>query len=55
MNERLRQWHPNHEEVERIVAELRPMIHELARRDQQAMAAEVDRRRRIASLHPTFA
>jgi hypothetical protein len=44
MNERLRQWHPNHEEVERIVAELRPLIHQLARRDQQAMADEVRRR-----------
>jgi len=55
MDERLRQWHPNREEVERIVAELRPMIRELARRDQQAIAAEVARRRRVASLHPTFA
>ena len=55
MNERLRQWHPNHEEVERIVAELRPLIREIAQRDEQAIAAEVARRRRVASLHPTFA
>jgi hypothetical protein len=46
MDERLRHWHPNREEVERIVAELRPLIHQLAQRDQQAIAAEVARRRR---------
>ena len=51
MDERLRQWHPSREEVERIVAELRPLIRELARRDQQAIAAEVARRRRLQH-HP---
>ena len=51
MNEQLRQWHPNPEEVERIVAELRPLIRQLAQRDQQAIAAEVARRRRT-HRHP---
>ena len=49
MDERLRHWHPDREEVERIVAELRPLIRQLARRDQQAIAAEVARRRRTAA------
>lgn len=46
MDDRLRQWHPDRSEVERIVAELRPLIRQLAMRDQQAIAAEVARRRR---------
>ncbi len=53
MDERLRQWHPNSEEVERIVAELRPLIRKLAQRDQQVIAAEVARRRRSHSRHPS--
>jgi hypothetical protein len=46
MDERLRQWHPDREEVARIVAELRPLIRQLALRDQEAIAAEVARRRK---------
>ena len=46
MDERLRHWHPDRDEVERIVAELRPLIRQLAMRDQQAIAAEIARRRR---------
>jgi hypothetical protein len=49
MDERLRHWHPDPKEVERIVAELRPLIRQLARRDQQAIAAEIARRRRHAA------
>jgi hypothetical protein len=32
MDERLRSWHPNREELERILAEMRPIIAEFARR-----------------------
>jgi hypothetical protein len=46
MDERLQQWHPDPEEVARIVAELRPLIRKLAQRDQRAIAAEVARRRK---------
>jgi hypothetical protein len=46
MDERLRHWHPDRDEVERIVAELRPLIRQLARKDQEAIAAEIARRRR---------
>lgn len=49
MDERLRHWHPKPEEVQRIVAELRPLIRQLARRDQEAIAAEIARRRRHAA------
>ena len=46
MDERLKAWHPTKEEVAQIVAELRPLIRQLAQRDQNAIAAEVARRRR---------
>ncbi|HEX7165595.1 MAG TPA: hypothetical protein VF230_01310 [Acidimicrobiales bacterium] len=49
MDDRLRHWHPNQEEVAKIVDELRPLIRQLARRDQQAIAAEIARRRQRAS------
>ncbi|HEX2040614.1 MAG TPA: hypothetical protein VHF47_12890 [Acidimicrobiales bacterium] len=41
MDERLRSWHPNREELERILAEMRPIIAEFARRarDETAMAS----------------
>ena len=52
MDERLRHWHPDPEEVEKIVAELRPLIRQLARRDQKAIAAEIARRRRLAASIP---
>ena len=48
MDERLRHWHPKPDEVQRIVAELRPLIRQLALRDQEAIAAEIARRRRHA-------
>lgn len=46
MDDRLRHWHPDRNEVEQIVAELRPLIRQLAKRDQEAIAAEVAVRRR---------
>ncbi|HEX4979482.1 MAG TPA: hypothetical protein VFV35_05395 [Acidimicrobiales bacterium] len=54
MDERLRHWRPDREEVEKILCELRPLIRQLARRDQQAIAAEIARRRgRRAAALPT--
>ena len=32
MDERLRNWHPGRDELERILAEMRPVIVEFARR-----------------------
>lgn len=32
MDDRLRSWHPNRDELERILAEMRPIIVEFARR-----------------------
>lgn len=34
MDDRLRNWHPTQAEVREIVAELRPLIHEMARHEQ---------------------
>ncbi|MEA3076077.1 MAG: hypothetical protein QOF60_985 [Actinomycetota bacterium] len=51
MDERLRHWHPTKQEVEAIVREVRPLIRDLARRDQEAMTAELHRRR-SADPHP---
>ena len=45
MDQRLKDWHPSKQEVERIVAELRPIIRDLARRDQEAIAREIFFRR----------
>ena len=38
MDERLKNWHPTPAEVKAIVHELRPIIHELARRDNERIA-----------------
>ena len=35
MDERLRDWRPTQEEIERILEEMRPIIHELAKRDRE--------------------
>ena len=52
MDERLRHWHPDREEVAKILDELRPLIRQLALRDQQAIAAEIARRRRRGTVTP---
>ena len=39
MDERLRDWRPTQEEIERILDEMRPIIHELARRDRETVRA----------------
>ena len=39
MDERLRDWRPTREEIERILEEMRPIIHELARRDRETVRA----------------
>jgi hypothetical protein len=36
MDERLRNWHPSREELERILAEMRPIVAEFARRARAA-------------------
>jgi hypothetical protein len=41
MDERLRSWHPNREELERILAEMRPIIAEFARRARTETATAV--------------
>jgi hypothetical protein len=46
VDERLRAWRPTQEEVDEIVRSLRPLLRELARRDQEKIAAEILRRRR---------
>ena len=45
MDERLRQWRPTREEVDQIITELRPLIRDLARRDQEQVARQVFFRR----------
>jgi hypothetical protein len=45
MDDRLRNWHPTKVEVEAIVREVRPLIRDLARKDQEAIAAEIYRRK----------
>ena len=50
MDKRLEKWQPTRTEVDEIVRELRPVICRLARRDQQAIAAEVLRRKRIRAM-----
>jgi hypothetical protein len=39
MNERLKTWHPSGEELERILAEMRPIIAEFARRARAEVTA----------------
>lgn len=39
MDERLRNWHPDREELERILAEMRPIVAEFARRARVDAAA----------------
>jgi hypothetical protein len=51
MDERLRNWHPTKREVDAIIREVRPLIRDLARRDQEAIAAEIYRRK--AAQPPT--
>jgi hypothetical protein len=48
MDERLRAWRPTQEEVDEIVRSLRPLLRELARREQEKIAAEILRRRRAS-------
>jgi hypothetical protein len=38
MNERLKTWHPSGEELERILAEMRPIIAEFVRRARAEVA-----------------
>lgn len=38
------EWHPSKDEVAHIVAELRPLISRMARREEAALRAEVARR-----------
>jgi hypothetical protein len=39
-----RDWHPSKDEVAHIIEELRPLITEMARREEEALRAEVVRR-----------
>jgi gamma-glutamyl:cysteine ligase YbdK (ATP-grasp superfamily) len=48
VDERLRAWRPTQEEVDEIVRSLRPLLRELAFREQEKIAAEILRRRRAA-------
>jgi hypothetical protein len=45
MDEKLKNWRPTQAEVEEIVRQHRALIRDLARRDQQHIAAEILRRR----------
>jgi hypothetical protein len=38
VDDRLRDWCPSAEELERILAEMRPIIQEFVRRDRSALA-----------------
>jgi hypothetical protein len=40
-------WRPTEPEVQRIVVEMRPLLRELARRDQEQIAKEILRRRQL--------
>jgi hypothetical protein len=46
VDERLRAWRPTQQEVDEIVRSLRPLLRELAHREQEKIAAEILRRRR---------
>ena len=50
MDERLRAWRPTEEELERILEEMRPIIHEMARRDRESVGRL--RRAGTGCLHP---
>lgn len=39
MNEQLKSWHPSGEELDRILAEMKPIIAEFARRARDQVAA----------------
>jgi hypothetical protein len=39
-----REWHPSKDEVAHILEELRPIIREMARREDEALRDEVARR-----------
>jgi hypothetical protein len=45
MDDRLRNWRPTPQELEQIRIEMRPLIRDLARRDQEAIAKEIFLRR----------
>jgi hypothetical protein len=40
VDENLRHWHPTKQEVEAIVREVRPLIRDLARREQAAITSD---------------
>ena len=44
MSEQSSSWHPSKDEVSHILEELRPLINQLARRDEATLAAERWRR-----------
>ena len=50
MDEQLRNWRPTQAEVDEIVRQHRSLIRDLARRDQQQIAAEILRRRHQRSV-----
>jgi hypothetical protein len=50
MDERLRNWRPTQAEVDEIVRQHRVLIRDLARRDQEKIAAEILRRRHQRSV-----
>ena len=43
-------WRPGPEEVQRIVAEMRPLLRDLARRQQEQVAREILLRRHLREL-----
>jgi hypothetical protein len=40
----MEEWHPDHDEVEHIREELRPLLRQMAQRDRDVLAAEQWRR-----------
>jgi hypothetical protein len=50
VDERLRVWRPTKEEVDEIVRSMRPLLRQLAFREQEKIAAEILRRRRARCL-----
>jgi hypothetical protein len=49
MDQQLHEWHPTKTEVAKILREIRPVICRLAKRDQDAILAEVVRRKHLRS------
>jgi hypothetical protein len=45
MDDRLKSWRPTPQEIDKIRMEMRPLIRDLARRDQDAIAKEIFLRR----------